>query len=59
MVEPFIFGHSGAPRSGEPGIHNHKTRETHRPDHIETLVVMGSGPRASHSAGMTAERLDG
>jgi len=59
MVEFFIFGHSGAPRSGEPGIHNHKRRKTHPPDHIETIVVMDSGPRASRSAGMTAERLDG
>jgi hypothetical protein len=31
-----LTGHSGAPRSGEPGIHNHD---------IETIVVMDSGPR--------------
>ena len=49
--------HSGAPRSGEPGIHNHKTGETSGQSHIERVVVMDSGPRASRSAGMT-ERLD-
>src|SRR5437660_1772379 len=30
-------GHSGAPRSGEPGIHNHETRD------FDRSVVMGSG----------------
>ncbi len=53
------IGHSGAPRSGEPGIHNHKIGETHHQRQIEPIVVMDSGPRASRSAGMTAERVDG
>jgi hypothetical protein len=40
-----LICHSGAPRSGEPGIHNHKTSELNRQRHIATFVVMDSGPR--------------
>jgi hypothetical protein len=37
-----LLCHSGAPRSGEPGIHSHKPLDSSL---IEHIVVMDSGPR--------------